>query len=204
VRIAVVGGTGTAGAAVVDELTGRGHDVRVLSRRAPDRAGSRAPVAAAHHRVDLLTGDGLAEGVDGMDAVVDASKARSRLARIRRVLVEGTGRLLRAEADMGIRDHLLISIVGIDAVPFSYYRIKLSQEATVSGGRVPWSIVRCTQFHPLVDEIFALFSRVGLLPRSAVPLQPIDPSDVAVAVVDRLEAGPSLGRTRWPARRSPR
>jgi uncharacterized protein YbjT (DUF2867 family) len=35
----VVGGTGTAGAAVVDELTGRGHDARVLSRRAPDRPG---------------------------------------------------------------------------------------------------------------------------------------------------------------------
>jgi uncharacterized protein YbjT (DUF2867 family) len=145
--------------------------------------------------MDLLTGDGLDVGVDGMDAVVDASSARSRLARIRRVLVEGTGRLLRAEADMGIRHHLLISIVGIDAVPFSYCRIKLSQEAAVSGGRVPWRIVRCTQFQPLVDEIFPLFSRVGLLPRSAIPLQSIDPSDVAVAVVDRLEVGPSLGRT---------
>jgi uncharacterized protein YbjT (DUF2867 family) len=39
VRIAVVGGTGTAAAAVVDELTGRGHDVGVLSRRAPDGRG---------------------------------------------------------------------------------------------------------------------------------------------------------------------
>src|SRR5215470_15323038 len=43
--IAIAGGTGTLGCRVAAELRSRGHDVRVLSRRAPD------------FRVDLTTGD---------------------------------------------------------------------------------------------------------------------------------------------------
>jgi len=48
--IAVAGGTGMLGRAVVAQLTTRGHDVRVLTRRPP---GQPQP-AATHHAVDLV------------------------------------------------------------------------------------------------------------------------------------------------------
>jgi uncharacterized protein YbjT (DUF2867 family) len=68
VNIAVPGGTGTLGRAVVEELVGRGHAVRVLSRRAP----RRPPPGSTHHEVDLATGAGLDAALAGVDAVVDA------------------------------------------------------------------------------------------------------------------------------------
>ena len=59
------------------------------------------------------------------------------------------------------------------------------------GGPVPWSIVRATQFHQLLAFAFASAARRGVLPLLRVPLQPVDPREVAAAVADRVEAGPS-------------
>jgi len=81
-RIAIAGGTGTLGSLVAAELSRRGHDVRVLSRHAPE------------YRVDLGTGDGLGRGLAGCDVVVDASNNSSK--RAAQILVEGSRRLLAA------------------------------------------------------------------------------------------------------------
>lgn len=77
--IAIVGGGGTLGRHITAELAGRGHDVRVLSRRSQD------------YPVDLITGQGLTAALDGCDAVVDASNASSPK-RAAQVLVQGSGR----------------------------------------------------------------------------------------------------------------
>ena len=52
-RIAIAGGTGTLGRPVAAELSERGHEVRVLSRHAPE------------YPVDLTTGAGLTAALDG-------------------------------------------------------------------------------------------------------------------------------------------
>jgi NAD(P)-dependent dehydrogenase (short-subunit alcohol dehydrogenase family) len=89
-RIAIVGGTGTLGGHVATELSSRGHEVRVLSRSAPE------------YRVDLLTGAGLETALEGCDVVVDASNNAGRKAAA--VLVEGTRRLLAAEQAAGAEE----------------------------------------------------------------------------------------------------
>lgn len=66
----------------------------------------------------------------GARAVIDASNAR-RPRDGPGVLVEGTRRLLAAEEQASVAHHVLISIVGIERVPFSYYRSKLAQENEV-------------------------------------------------------------------------
>src|ERR1700754_5013984 len=121
--VAVVGGTGTLGALLVRELLARGATVRVLSRNATD-----VPAGAAHHRVDLTSGEGLAEALAGVDAVVDAANSTKAAED---VLVAGTRRLLEAEAAAGVTHHVAISIIGIDQVPMKYYRAKLAQEEAV-------------------------------------------------------------------------
>lgn len=183
--VAVVGGTGTLGRPAVAELVRRGHEVRILSRNPP-----RTPAAAVHRRVDLSTGAGLVEALAGAQAVIDASNAASPKAG-RQVLVDGTRRLLAAEAQAGVAHHELISVVGGERVPLSYYRTKLAQEDAVRESGLGWSIVRATQFHDLLDWLFKACARVGLLPRSPAPLQPIDSREVAVALAGGLEHGPS-------------
>jgi uncharacterized protein YbjT (DUF2867 family) len=108
--IAIVGGTGTLGRQVAAELEARGNQVRTLSRHAPE------------YRVDLATGDGLGPALTGCDVVVDASNSASR--KPAGILVDGSRRLLEAEAAAGVTHHVCVSIVGCDQVPMSYFRAK--------------------------------------------------------------------------------
>jgi uncharacterized protein YbjT (DUF2867 family) len=182
--IAVVGGTGTLGALVVAELVGRGATVRVLCRNAP-----AAPVSGAvHRRVDLTSGAGLAEALAGATAVVDASNS-TRVAE--QTLVAGTGRLLAAGAAAGVGHHLAISIVGIDRVPVSYYCHKLAQERAIEAGPLPWTLLRATQFHQLLDAGFTAAARFGIRPTGAAKLQPVDPRTVAARLADAALAAPA-------------
>jgi uncharacterized protein YbjT (DUF2867 family) len=61
-RIAVAGATGRVGRHVVDVLEERGHDVVAISRSAG---------------VDVITGEGLAQALAGVDTVVDAATSPS-------------------------------------------------------------------------------------------------------------------------------
>jgi uncharacterized protein YbjT (DUF2867 family) len=181
--VAVVGGTGTVGALVVAELLGRGERVAVLSR---NPAG--VPAGAEHRRVDLTSGEGLDLALDGVRAVVDAANSQKGA---QETLVEGTRRLAEAGARAGVANHVTISIVGIDRVPMSYYKAKLAQEEALQAGEVPWTILRATQFHQLVDSAFAAAARFGVRPTGTVKVQPIDPTIVAARLADAALAAPA-------------
>ena len=178
-RIAVVGGTGTLGRQVTAELDRRGHEVRVLSRRSPQ------------FPVDLASGQGLASALAGCGAVIDASNTQRNA---RQVMVEGSARLLAAEQQAGVGQHVCISIVGCDRVSTGYYRVKVDQERVVAQGPVPWTIVRATQFHELVGRLFTTAARYRVLPAPALPLQPVAAAEVARVLADAAESDPRGGR----------
>ena len=179
-RIAIAGGTGTLGRPVAEALRSRGHEVRVLSRRGPE------------YRVDVTTGEGLAEALEGVDVVVDATNDSSKHAAD--TLVEGSRRLLAAEEVAGVGHHVCVSIVGCELVPARYLRIKAEQERVVEEGPQPWSIVRATQFHELVDMALAPTARKHLMPVPRVPLQTVASTEVARVVADVAEGAPRRGR----------
>ena len=181
--IAVVGGTGTLGAMVVAELAARGATVRALSRNA-----SGVPAGVEHRRCDLTDGEGLTAALAGADAVIDAANSNKAAEE---TLVAGTGRLLEAGAAAGVGHHLAISIVGIDRVSMSYYRTKLAQEWAIEAGPLPWTILRATQFHQLLDDGFGAVARFGVRPTGPAKLQPIEPSHVAARLADAALAAPA-------------
>jgi len=179
--VLVTGGTGVLGSRVASRLVGRGHDVRVLSRReAPEVVDGAVAVQG-----DVRTGDGLADAVAGADVVVhSASNPRWRP---RATEVDGTRNLLDAAG--GARPHLIyVSIVGVDRIPFSYYRAKLAAEEIVAAGPLPWTIQRATQFHYLPFEF--LVAGRGVVPRGARS-QLIDSSEVADRLADQAEGEPA-------------
>ena len=69
--VLVTGGTGGLGAELVPRLLDAGHTVRITSRD----AAAAAPEGVTVHAVDLASGRGLAEAVDGADTVVHAASA---------------------------------------------------------------------------------------------------------------------------------
>lgn len=190
--VLVVGGTGTAGRPTVHELVRRGHTVRVLSRH---RQAAPQP-GVRYVEGDLVTGAGLAQALDGVDAVVDVSNIPTLSGR--RALaffVEATRRLVAGEAAAGVRHHVLLSIVGVDRVPTGYYKAKLAQERALAEAAdadgVGWSVLRATQFHDFAEQIA---TRAGLGPFVLVPrmtVRPVATEEVASALADAVEAGPT-------------
>jgi uncharacterized protein YbjT (DUF2867 family) len=179
VSIAIAGGTGTVGAEAARALEHRGHAVRVLSRHAPE------------HAVDLRDGSGLAEALDGVDVVVNAANGN------RKVLVDGTARLLRAAKEAEVRQYVGISIIGVDRVGIGYYKAKVAEEELIQRSGVPWTIVRATQFHPFVAGIFAAGAKVGIVPCLKFPIQPVDPGEVGRVLAETAEAEPALAITQF-------
>lgn len=175
--IAVVGATGRVGRRIAAALVRAGHEVRALSRRAPQ------------YPVDLRTGAGLDAALAGCEVVVDASNGPSS-GKARAVLVDGSRRLLQAEARVGVGHHVCVSIVGIDDIPVAYYRVKLEQEGVVQSADVAWTIARSTQFHDLVGALLSTTGRWHLLPAAPARLQPIDVGEAAEAVAALAAAPP--------------
>jgi uncharacterized protein YbjT (DUF2867 family) len=192
-KVAVVGGTGVLGRAVVECLLARGDEVVILTRRAP---AGEPRLAVDHRAIDLAAADGaalqadLVAALDPVDAVVDAVNSDSRGARAARVLVDGTRRLLLAEEEAGVGHHVAISIIGCDRLPFAYYRVKAEQEEIVRSGGVPWSLLRAAQFHNLLDEAFRQMAKLRLRPSVSVPVQPVEVGLVAERLVEAVHQGP--------------
>jgi len=180
VRIAVTGGSGTLGAPVVAELRSRGHEVRSLSRR------------SAGFPVDLTTGAGLAEALEGCEVLIDASNNSSPRGA-KPTLVGGTQRLLEAGSAADLKHFVSISIVGCERAPMSYYRVKTEQERLVAAGALPWSIVRATQFHELVAWALGAAARFRVLPLPRARLQTVAAAEAAQAVADVAQRA-ALGR----------
>ena len=184
-NLLVTGGTGNLGREVVKTLRESGHKVRVLSRKSG--AGD-----------DWVQGDltkvvGLDRAVIGVDAVIHAASATIQPWRLRATDVVGTRRLLAMAHEAGVRHVVYVSIVGIDGVSYPYYKYKVAAEAIVRENIVPWSILRATQFHSLIEMFLTAFSQVPGL--AAVPydwkFQPVDPADVAARLAQVVTGEPA-------------
>ncbi|MDQ6918699.1 MAG: NAD(P)H-binding protein [Candidatus Dormibacteraeota bacterium] len=183
-NVLVTGGTGAVGRHVVRRLRESGHQATVMSRR---------PQVPESRRADLATGEGLAEAVAGMEAIVHAGSAAAEFTKIKATDVEGTRRLLDAARAAGVGHLVYISIVGMEGVAHPYYRAKLAAEAHVKSGTVPWTILRATQFHTLMEIFLGTFARLpGLMP---VPyrwqFQPVDASEVGARLAQLAVAPPA-------------
>ena len=178
--VLVTGGTGTLGRAVVSRLREAGTAYRVLSRR-----GGDGVVVG-----DLASGAGIDDAVRGATTILHLASGPRHDIALTRTLVDAALHASRVGHD---RPHLVyISIVGVDRVPLGYYRQKLAGEGLVAGSGLPWTTLRATQFHNLLDALFGALSRTGLLPVLAgARFQPVDVHDVAGRLVELAGAEPA-------------
>jgi uncharacterized protein YbjT (DUF2867 family) len=170
--ILLTGGTGRLGRHVAAVLRSRSLDHRILSRSPGD-----GRVVA-----DLATGDGLADALAGVDTVL-------HLATSRRKDIGHTRRLLAA---MSPAQHLVfISIVGVDRIPYGYYRDKVASEQAIEESGIPFTIIRVTQFHGFVNEVLEAQRRLPVTLVLPVSAQTIHMPEVAGRLADLAVAGPS-------------
>jgi uncharacterized protein YbjT (DUF2867 family) len=183
--VLVTGGSGDLGSKLVERFVGAGDTVRVLSRR-PRPAEATTEWAQG----DMETGEGLAEAVANVDLVMHAATGGGTRAKAD---VPGTRKLLAACKAAGTPHFFYISIVGIEQIPLGYYKAKLECERLIEESGVPWSNLRATQFHALIDGFLQMFSRVPfVLPApKAFKFQPIDTGEVADRMVQEAAKGSS-------------
>jgi uncharacterized protein YbjT (DUF2867 family) len=177
--VLVAGGTGAVGRHVVSCLRERGDEVRVLSRRP----------GAGTHVGDLNTGEGMAEAAQGAELVVHAASDFRWLGRSD---LDQTRHLLGVLHDA---THLLyISIVGIDAIPYVYYRRKVACEQAIASSSKRHTILRATQFHELIGWLMRGAERV---PLALLPLdfrfQTVAAAEVGARTADLIHSEPRQG-----------
>ncbi|MGW7319942.1 SDR family oxidoreductase [Streptomyces sp. NPDC054865] len=178
-KITVIGGTGLIGSQLVTRLRTAGHDVVPSS---PSTG------------VDLLTGAGLDEALEGADTVVNVSNSPTFDEASSAFFRTTVGNLLAAGERAGVRHQVILSIVGVDRVPqLDYYRAKTLQEELLRGGPTPYSIVRATQFFEFMDAVMSWTADERSVRLPATPVQPIATADVVAALADVTTAPPLNG-----------
>src|SRR6202047_4135929 len=175
-KIVVIGGSGLIGTKLVNNLRQRGHGV---------------VAASPSSGVNTITGEGLAEALEGAQVVVDVANSPSWEDKAVLDFFETSGRnLLAAEVAAGVRHHVALSIVGTDRSDNGYFRAKVAQEKLIETSGIPYTIIRSTQFMEFLGGIVASSTDGNVVRLSPGLFQPIAADDVAAIVADVALAAP--------------
>jgi uncharacterized protein YbjT (DUF2867 family) len=170
-KIVVIVGSGLIGSKLVNTLRQRGHEVVAAS-----------PASG----VNTLTGEGLGQALANALVVVDVANSPSFEDRAVMEFFETSGRnLLAAETAAGVKHHVALSVVGADRLPDSgYLRAKVAQEKLIKDSKIPYTIVRSTQFFDFADGIAKSATEGQTVRLPPAMMQPIVSDDVAAALAD--------------------
>jgi uncharacterized protein YbjT (DUF2867 family) len=178
-KIVVIGGTGLIGSKTVAILRQGGHDV---------------VAASPNTGVNSITGEGLKEAMAGTQVAIDLANSPSFEDKAVLEFFEASGRnLLAAEAMAGVRHHVALSIVGIDRSDNGYFRAKRAQEKLIKASRIPYTIIRSTQFLEFLRAIADSNADGNVVRFPPGLFQPIAADDVAAFVADVALAPPRNG-----------
>jgi uncharacterized protein YbjT (DUF2867 family) len=182
-KIVVFGGTGLVGSKVVHALTERGHE---------------AVAAAPSTGVNLVTGEGLPEALEGALVVVDVSNSPSfEDGPAMEFFEKSTTNLLAAAKDAGVKHLVALSVVGTNylAQQSGYFNAKLRQEQLIGSGPIPYSIVHATQFFEFLNTIADSATDGDTVSLPPALFQPMASVDVAEGVVVAAVGDPINGIT---------
>jgi uncharacterized protein YbjT (DUF2867 family) len=179
-KIVVIGGTGLIGSKVVTKLAEQGYE---------------AVAASPNSGVNTLTGEGLAEVLEGASVVVDVSNSPSfEDTAVMEFFQTSTRNLLTYESAAGVVHHVALSVVGSDGLPDSgYLRAKVAQEKLIRESSIPYSIVRATQFFEFLKRIADSATEGNTVRLPPVRFQPLAADDVA-STVSKVAIGSPLNR----------
>lgn len=177
-KVVIIGGSGLIGSKLAIKLRKEGHD---------------AVPASPSSGVNTLTGEGLAQVLEGASVVVDVSNSPSfEATKVMEFFTTSTRNLLEREAAAGVEHHVALSVVGVDRSPDNgYFRAKIAQEKLIRESSIPYSIVRATQFLEFVKSITDSATDGNTVRVSTAFIQPIAADDVATFLA-KITAGRPL------------
>lgn len=176
-KIAVAGGTGRLGRHAVEILRQREHEVVTISRGAG---------------VDVISGEGLAEALEGVDLTIDAATGPSPdEAEATEFFLTAARNLQQAGAERGVEGILVVSIIGIDHFPAGYNAAKRAQERAHLDGPIPARILRAAQFHEFVEQLVEWGTQGEVSHLHEMRTQLVAARSVAEALADLVDGADS-------------
>jgi uncharacterized protein YbjT (DUF2867 family) len=157
-KIAVPGGTGRVGSHVVDLLRAAGHEAVPISRSTG---------------VDVVTGEGLAEALAGVEAIIDAATPPTPDEQAAKEFFTTAARNLQATgSEAGVKRIVVVSIIGTDRFATGYNAAKVVQEQAILEGPIPARVLRAAQFHEFVEQLveWGTQGEVSYVPRMQTQL----------------------------------
>jgi len=159
-----------------------GSSGRIGRRIARDlrKADCRVAEVSRSAGVDLVTGVGLAQAMWGAEVVIDVTNSPDLQGEAAmRFFQTATSNLLHAGKAAGVRQHIVLSIAGLDGLlSGGYFRAKKMQEDLVKRAGLPFTIVRATQFFEFISDVVQAGTAREIAISSALA-QPIAGDDVA-------------------------
>jgi uncharacterized protein YbjT (DUF2867 family) len=138
-KIAVAGATGRVGRHVVDVLEAGIHDVVAMSRSSG---------------VDVVTGEGLAEALAGVECVIDVASGPSPDQEAATEFFTAAARNLQEVGERaGVQRMVVVSIIGCDRFTAGYNAAKVAHEQAMQSGPIPARVLRAAQFHEFVAQL---------------------------------------------------
>ena len=186
-KVAVAGATGRVGRHVVDVLKAGGHDVVAMSR-----SGG----------VDVVTGNGLAEALAGVECVIDVASGPSPDQEAATAFFTAAAyNLHKAGERAGVQQMVVVSIIGCDRFTAGYMAAKAAHERAMLSGPIPVDILRAAQFHEFVAQLveWGRQGEVSYVPKMRTQL--VAARTVAQALVDLAtdpESAPASGSAGAP------
>ncbi|QCR32231.1 SDR family oxidoreductase [Lysinibacillus sp. SGAir0095] len=181
-RVLVTGSTGKLGSALLKQLKGKNYQVKITSRKKPEGIDGFTWIYS-----DLLSGDGIEDAVQDVEVVIHA--ATSPIKNSKNIEITGFENFLSKLRH--INHFIYPSIVGIEEIPYKYYKLKFEAEQLLMNSSIPHTITRATQFHSFVESL--LISR-PILKRYVIPgslkFQSVDVDEYASHIIELIEKGP--------------
>lgn len=205
-KVAVTGGTGFVGPALVQALLDAGHEVVVLEHRRPVEVADSPRLLRV--KGDVTDRESLKRAFEGCDAVAHLvaiiRQDRSKGITFERVHVEGTRNVVEAAKAAGVRRFLLMSANGVESsMDTGYFRTKREMERLVKEAGFEWTIFRPSYIAGSreggFDHLFAgVVDKAPVLPLFAggrFEMMPVARKDVAEAFARALDRPVSIGKT---------
>lgn len=187
-RILVLGGTGTVGSQVVQDLLKKGVEVSVLTREEAKAAG--LPPGVEPMIGDLREPETVRRIFEGIESVF-LLNANSP-SEFHEALMAVSGARLA-----GVKRLVYVSAMGIEEAPYvPHFAAKLGVEAAVQGSGIEYTILRPNNFYQN-DQMFReplLNFGVYPMPLGRAGISRVDTRDVAEAAATALTGGKGAGQ----------
>ena len=174
--VAVIGSTGMAGSRAVKALHRRGIRSVEISRASG---------------VDVISGAGLVDALNGADVVIDTSNPYPADGDIEAALSAAARNVTMACTEKAVQHLVLLSIVGVESPAFDgfpYFVAKRIQADVVAESTVPTTIVRASQFHEFATNPSAVtFADHAVLVQDWL-IQPVAAEAIAQLLVEAAVA----------------